>query len=390
MGGRGSDRRGRGPDLQVIAAILVCCGAVYNLLAIAGALRFRRRAHIPDYRPAVSILKPVRGRDAGFYEAILSHAVQDYPEFELLFGVADPEDVAVADIRRLQDEFPALPIRIINTANDAPNGKVGSLEILAREARYGVLLVNDGDIVVAPDYLARVVGLLEDREVGLVTGLYRARGESLPTTAEALGVVTEFVPSVLVARLLSSSGFALGATMAFRAADLAAIGGFAAIREYLADDYQLGARIAALGKRVAMCDSVVVTNLGAGAWRDVWKHQVRWSRTIRVSRPAGYLGYLVTQATFWCVVAVLLGHWKIALAGEVIRILAALAAMWATGDGALYRIALVPLRDLFGFAVWCGGLVGNTVEWRGLRFRLRRDGRIEPEKPSRASLDRTG
>jgi len=360
----------------MIPAILVCCGAIYNLLAIAGALRFRQRIAIPNYRPPVSILKPVRGRDAGFYEAIRSHAVQAYPEFEMLFGVARPDDPALEDIERLKREYPAIPIRVIATTNDAPNGKVGSLEILAREARYEVLLVNDGDIVVEPDYLARVVGLLEDPEVGLVTGLYRARGASAAAKAEALGIVTEFVPSVLVARLLSSSGFALGATMAFRAKDLAAIGGFVSIREYLADDYQLGARIAALGKRVAMCDSVVVTNLGAGSWRDVWKHQVRWSRTIRVSRPAGYLGYLVTQATFWCVVAALTGHWRIAVASEAVRLLAAAASMWAAGGGGLYRLALVPLRDLFGFAVWCAGLFGSTVEWRGLLFTLQRDGRL--------------
>jgi ceramide glucosyltransferase len=376
MGRRRSGRRGRGSHFAVIAAILVCCGAAYNLLAIAGALRFRRRVKIPDYRPAVSILKPVRGRDAGFYEAILSHAVQDYPEFELLFGVSLPTDPALQDIERLKRDQPAVSIRVFDTHNDAPNGKVGSLEILAREAKYDVLLVNDGDIVVKPDYLTRVVSLLEDPSVGLVTGLYRARGASMATRAEALGIVTEFVPSVLVARLLSSSGFALGATMAFRATDLAAIGGFASIRDYLADDYQLGARIAAIGKRIAMCDSVVVTNLGAGSWRDVWRHQVRWSRTIRISRPAGYLGYLVTQATFWCLIAALNWYWKIALVGEAIRLAAALASMWAAGDSGLYRVALVPIRDLFGFAVWCGGLFGNTVEWRGLSFYLRRDGTL--------------
>lgn len=360
----------------MIAAILVCCGAIYNLLAIAGALRFRRGAAIPNFRPPVSILKPVRGRDAGFYEAIRSHATQRYPEFEILFGSARSDDSAIEDIERLKREYPAIPIRVISTKNDAPNGKVGSLEILAGEAKYDVLLVNDGDIVVAPDYLARVIGLLEDPKVGLVTGLYRARGASLAANAEALGIVTEFVPSVLVARLLSSSGFALGATMAFRAKDLAAIGGFASIREYLADDYQLGARIAALGKRVAMCDSVVVTNLGAGSWSDVWKHQLRWSRTIRVSRPAGYFGYLITQATFWCVIAAAFGYLRVALVGEAIRLFAALAAMWAAGDGRLYRLAFVPFRDLFGFAVWCGGIAGTTVEWRGLRFQLRRDGRL--------------
>lgn len=367
--------------IALIPAILVACGAAYHLLAIAGALRFRRRSVIPAFQPPVSILKPVRGRDPGFYDAIRSHATQQYPKFEILFGVSLENDPGLADIERLKRELPSISIRAIRTANDAPNGKVGSLEILAREAQFDVMLVNDGDIVAEPDYLARAVSLLEDPNVGLVTGLYRARGGSAAASAEALGIVTEFVPSVLVARLLSSGGFALGATMAFRAADLAAIGGFASIREYLADDYQLGARIAALGKRVAMCDSVVVTNLGAGSWMDVWKHQVRWSRTIRVSRTAGYFGYLVTQATFWCLVAALAGYWKVAVIGEAIRLLAALAAMIAAGDGRLYRILAVPFRDLFGFAVWCGGMIGNTVEWRGLRFRLLPDGRIRLAEP---------
>ncbi len=362
------------------AAIPVGCGIAYHLLAIAGAVRFRRRHEVPDFRPPVSILKPVRGLDPHFYEAIRSHATQKYPEFELIFGTADPLDPALSEIERLRGEFPDVPIRVVTTANDAPNGKVGSLEILARRARHEVLLVNDGDILVAPDYLARTVGLLADERVGLVTCLYRARGASLASKAEALGIATEFAPSVLVARLLSASGFALGATMAFRASDLAAIGGFASIREYLADDYQLGARIAGLNKRVALADPVVETSLGAGSWRDVWKHQIRWSRTIRVSRPAGYAGYLVTQATFWCVIAAGLGYWQMALAGLLVRLAAAAAAMRALGAMNLPGLAAVPLRDLFGFAVWLGGMAGTTVEWRGIRFRLLADGRIEPQR----------
>ena len=362
----------------MIAAILVACGIAYNLLAIAGALRFRRRNATPDFKPPVSILKPVRGLDPHFYEAIGSHAIQKYPRFELIFGTGDPLDPAIFAIERLRAEFPNVPISVINTANDAPNGKVGSLEILARHARYEILLVNDGDILVAPDYLERVIGLLDAERTGLVTCLYRARASSIASKAEALGIATEFAPSVLVARLLSASGFALGATMAFRRSDLDAIGGFAAIREYLADDYQLGARIAGLGKQVVLSDSVVETSLGAGTWMDVWKHQVRWSRTIRVSRPAGYFGYLVTQATFWCIVAAAFGYWRIALIGLIVRLIAAAAALKALGHTQLLSVALVPLRDLFGLAVWVAGIGGREVEWRGLRFRLRSDGRIKP------------
>ncbi|HVW84721.1 MAG TPA: bacteriohopanetetrol glucosamine biosynthesis glycosyltransferase HpnI [Bryobacteraceae bacterium] len=364
----------------MIPAILVGCGIAYNLLAIAGALRFRRRKTIPPFRPPVSILKPVRGRDPHFFEAIRSHATQNYPEFELLFGVADPDDPAIPDILRLQRDFPALPIRIAATANDAPNRKAGSLAILAREARYGVLLVNDGDILVEPDYLARVISLLEDEQIGLVTCLYRGRGLSRPAKAEALGIATEFAPSVLVARLLSSTGFALGSTMAFRKRELEAIGGFEAIREYLADDYQLGARISSLDKRVAMADTIVETNLGAGSWRDVWKHQVRWSRTIRISRPGGYFGYLVTQATFWCLVAAVSGYGKVAVAGMAVRLAAAACAMRALGTGGYASLVAVPLRDLFGFAVWGAGIFGNAVEWRGVRYRLLPDGRMQALK----------
>jgi len=218
--------------------------------------------------------------------------------------------------------------------------------------------------------------MLADQGVGLVTCLYRGRGSSIASKAEALGIATEFAPSVLVARLLSAGGFALGSTMSLRSADLRAIGDFAAIREYLADDYQLGARIAKLGKRVALSDSVVETNLGAGSWRDVWKHQVRWSRTIRVSRPAGYFGYLVTQATFWSIVAAAGGYWRIAMAGLSLRLLSAMAAMHALGEPMRPVLLLVPLRDLFGLAVWAAGVVGREVEWRGIRFRLLSDGRM--------------
>jgi ceramide glucosyltransferase len=360
----------------IFIAVVVCCGIAYNLLAIAGALRFRRRKSIPDHYPPVSILKPVRGRDPRFFEAIRSHAAQSYPRYEILFGVADPDDPALSDIESLRREFPNLSIRVFSSENDAPNRKVGALAILAREAAYDVMVVNDGDILVEPDYLARVVSMLSDDDVGLVTCLYRGRGASIAAKAEALGIATEFAPGVLVARLLSSGGFALGSTMAFRRRELDSIGGFGAIREYLADDYQLGARVSALGKRVAMADTVVETSLGAGSWSDVWKHQIRWSRTIRVSRPAGYFGYLVTQATFWCILAAACGYWRLALAGLAVRIAAAAFAMRALDAGNAAQLPLVPLRDLFGFAVWCAGLGGNRVEWRGSRFRLLADGRM--------------
>ncbi len=350
-------------------------GGAYFGLALVAALRRPRRAP-SSFAPPVSILKPVRGRDPRFYEALLSHAQQDYPEFEIVLGVKDREDPALEDIHRLMLEFPGISIRIVHDAPEAANGKVGMLIALAATAKYPFLLVNDSDILVERTYLRSVMARLEDPGTGLVTCLYRGRGQSFPARFEALGVATEFMPSVLVARLIGEAEFALGSTMAFRAEHLRKIGGFESIANYLADDYQLGARIHALGLHIAFADTVVETNLGDGGWSDVWKHQVRWSRTIRVSRKGGYIGAVVTHATFWCAIAALAGEWQIAAAVLALRMAAGIVTAKSV-LGAEAEWWWIPLRDLWGFGVWCAGLFGNTVEWRHQKLRLRTDGRIE-------------
>ena len=332
----------------------------------------------PGPRP-LSLLKPVHGRDPRFYDAIRSHAVQDYPEFEILFGVSDARDPAIEDIERLQREFPAIPISLHVVSTAAPNAKAGVLAELSRRARHSWLVVNDSDIKVPPGYLQAVAAPLADPGTGLVTCLYRAAAESTAARWEALGIATEFAPSVLVARLLGMAGFALGSTMALRAETLCEIGGFEAIADCLADDYQLGSYVSRRGYRILFAPAVVETNLGAASWKEVWRHQVRWSRTIRVSRPSGYFGYVVTHATLWALVAFAAGEWK---AGAVALALRMAAGVWV-GVGVLQdrkvlrACWLIPLRDLMGFAVWLAGLFGNTVEWRGRKLRLRADGKIE-------------
>ena len=353
--------------------IPAAASAAYQLLAFFAA----RLPHPPpDGVSPVSILKPVRDRDLRFDQAILSHATQEYPEFVLLFGVRSEADPAVPSIRALMAKY--ANVRLIVTEHDAPNGKVGVLEVLAREARFPLLLVNDSDIVVPAGYLRTVLGPLSNPGVGLVTCLYRATGDSMATRAEALGIATDFAPGVLVARMLGDSAFALGSTMAFRAADLERIGGFAAIADYIADDYQLGLRMHRLGLRIELSSVVVETTLGARSWGDVWRHQVRWARTIRVSRPMGYAGYVATQTTFWALLALVTGNWPVALAAMLLRWAAALKTGRVLGDAAVARRWWwIPLRDLFGTVVWVAGLAGSNVEWRGKRLRLTSDGRIQ-------------
>jgi ceramide glucosyltransferase len=363
------------------AAPALAAAAYYVLVLIAAARWGRGRAALPGQAASetgISILKPIRGRDPKFYEAIRSHAAQEYPAFEILFGLSDPEDPAAYDIARLQGEFPQIPISAFVVSSVAPNAKVGVLAELARRAKHPLLLVNDSDIVVEPGYLRTVAAPLADPAVGLVTCLYRAVGESAASRAEALGVATEFMPSVLVARLLGVAEFALGSTMMFRAESLRAIGGFAAIAEYLADDYQLGRRINQLGLRIVFAPVVVETDLGAESWAQTWAHQLRWSRTIRVSRRSGYYGYVVTHATLWALVAFAAGQWWAGAVAIAVRMLAGVAV----ARGILgYRRAfadvwMIPARDLFGFAVWIGGLFGHEVLWRNKRLKLHADGRI--------------
>jgi ceramide glucosyltransferase len=206
---------------------------------------------------------------------------------------------------------------------------------------------------------------LEDPRVGLVTCLYRAVGDTIAARFEALGVATDFAPSALVARFVGVDEFAMGSTLAFRRADLTRIGGFEATQDYLADDYQLGHRIHGLGLKCVLSDILVETHLG-GSWSDVWQHQVRWARTIRVSKFWGYLGLPVTFAMFWALVC---GSWPL-LALRMV------AALIAARKHDLRLFYLIPLRDLFGVAVWITGLFGNSVVWRGRRLRLDRQGRI--------------
>ncbi len=359
-------------------ALPALAAAAYYTLAIVAALLWKRFTVRGTGVTPVSILKPVHGRDPQFYEAIRSHAAEDYPEFEILFGVSDPKDPALADIERLQTEFPNRNIQVWAVSTTAANAKVGVLTELAQRARYPLLLVNDSDIAVDPGYLRAVTGPLDDPAVGLVTCLYRAQAESWAGRLEALGIATEFAPSVLVARLLGVAEFALGSTMVFRAHTLRQIGGFDAIADYLADDYQLGRRFRGLGYRIEFAPVVVETSLGGESWRETWLHQLRWSRTIRVSHPSGYYGYGVTHATFWSLVAFAAGVWWAGAFALAVRI----AAGCLVGSSVLKdrrvlpRFWLIPLRDLCGFAVWLAGLAGRTVEWRGRKLALSAGGRI--------------
>lgn len=381
LGWRVFRRRRSRPARNVIwiPIALACAAACYQILALVAALLHDHRSPRPARPLGVSILKPVYGADPGFYEAIRSHAVQQYPEFEILFGASRADDPARQAVEQLIREFPAVQIRWLHCTGEAPNAKVGILMDLAKQARYPLVIVNDSDITVPPGYLTDVTAPLQDPGIGLVTCLYRAEARDWPSRFEALGIATEFAPSTLVAPLVGVSEFGLGSTLAFRRADLDAIGGFAAVADYLADDYQLGLKLHLLGRKNLVSNVVVSTRLSAGSWGAAWRHQLRWARTIRCSRPGGYAGLPITFATLWAVIAALCGAWWTAVALVAIRFAMAFTGGWLVlrSTDVLKFFYLIPLRDLWGVAVWAAGLFGSTVEWRGRRLRLDREGRIQ-------------
>jgi len=380
------------PDTRLIAAIfaaLSCTAIAYYAISIWAAGRFRtERSQSADhsFTPPVSILKSLKGLDPQMMAAFRSHCVLDYPEYEVLFGAQDRDELALQLVKRLQTEFPSKQLRIVHCPKLlGPNGKVSTLAQMLPQAQYEHIIINDSDILVEQDYLSRVMAPLAHPQAGMVTTLYRAvAGGSLGSRLEALGISTDFAVGVLVARAMEGGiRFGLGATIATTKRVLQQIGGLEPLVDYLGDDYELGARVAAAGHKVVLADAIVETALPSYSFRDFWRHQLRWARNVKDRRPAQYVGLMFTFGIPWAILAVVVAPlswwtWVVLVATFAAR--AAMAQRIGSGvlkDPQVMRdLWLVPLRDFLALAIWITSYFGNTVEWRGLRFQLRK-GKLE-------------
>jgi ceramide glucosyltransferase len=314
------------------------------------------------------------------YESFRSHCAQNYPEYEMLFGINDESDPAAVLVLKLQQEFPDRAIHLLICKEVlGANAKVSSLAQLAAAAKYESLVVSDGDIRVAPDYLRTVISELQPEGVGLVTCLYRGvPAPTLGSRLESLGISTDFAPGVLAAQTIEGGlHFGLGSTLALRRRELDATGGFASVADYLADDYELGRRIAERGRTVVLSRSVVDTFLPSYTFSGFFSHQLRWARTIRASRPAGYAGLLLTFTVPWAIACVLLARgatWAWTEFGITVflRMLMALVmGSVALHDREVRRsLWLLPLRDILAPVLWLGGIFGRRIVWRGEEFQL--------------------
>jgi len=371
--------------LPLLLPALVSGALVYCVLTIVAAVRYHA-VRPPELRVTapVSILKPLAGVDDGLEENLRSFFEQDYPDFEIWFAVRSRSDPAIAVVDRLQAAYPRIPSQLIVTGEPPyANAKVYSLDRMLAAARHDLLVMADSDIRVSCDMLRTIAAEFQDPKLGLATCPYRAvPGRSFWNTLEAIGLNTEFIGGVLVARMLDGMKFALGPTIAARRATLEGIGGFDAVKDFLAEDFVMGKLAAERGDGVILSSYVIEHRIGAQSLAANLKHRLRWNRSTRRSRPAGYVGQLFTiplplALLLWIVQP---GWWPLAAATVLLRAVAG----WATAglvlrDPLTARLFwLVPLQDVISFAMWIGGFFGNTILWRGRKYYLRPDGRFEP------------
>ena len=369
------------------AAAAALCALAYYLICLWSARGISRQTEAAAAGPqlAVSILKPLRGADLELYQALRSHCTQDYSEYEVILGVSDAADLAVLVAEQLVREFPSRVRLLICPEVLGANRKVSNLIQMLAQARHSHLLINDSDIQVPPDYLRRILTHFEDPAVGMVTSLYRGRASgTLGSRLEALGISTDFIPGVLAARQLEGVSFGLGCTLAMSRKALDAIGGFQPIVDYLADDYELGHRIASSGMQVVLSKLVVETHVPAYSLGGFFQHQLRWARTVRHARPASYFGMALSFGQTWALLALVLSHcalWAWGLLGITVflRWMMALAVgVGVLGDRQVIRsLWLMPLRDFLSVLVWLGSYAGRRIHWRGDDFILEK-GKLRP------------
>jgi ceramide glucosyltransferase len=382
--------------MQTILSISMWRGALllaalaplaYYAVAIFAAIRFfhrERRKPLGEFRPPVSVLKPVHGADFGSHENFASFCRQNYEEYEILFCVNEMSDAAVPIIQQVMAEFPQRRIRILSGAEQiGTNHKVNNLALLTKEAQHEFLVQSDGDVRVGPNYLREVVAPFVDPGVGVVSCFYRGIAErNLGAELEAVGATSDFFAGALVADWMEGVTFALGASVATSKSWLRKIGGYEALACLLADDYEIGNRVHKAGGKVLLSREAVWTMYPGLGVKDFWEHQVRWARTVRLVRPASFFGLIVTHGLPWAVVAASVAPNAWISCGYLLGYLALRLGMawtvgvWGVGDEVLRRkLWLVPLRDAVHFVVWLAGFASNRVKWGGVEYEIR-EGRM--------------
>jgi ceramide glucosyltransferase len=367
---------------------------IYYLLALYSSWRFfiekRNPARNTDFTPPVSNLKPIRGLDAEAYENFASYCRQDYPDYELLFAIGDGDDAVMEVLERLKRDFPTQKIRAIHVSgHTAPNDKVVKLARLVSEAQNEVLVINDSDVRVRPDYLRSVVAPLRDAKVGAVTCLYVSTHEhTFLQKLQSIGMICDFYPGILVARQLDGVKFAFGQTIVTTRKHLAGFGGYTAIENRPADDLLVGRLVAEQGFEVELLPYAVETVADFKSLREFFFKRLRWMTVMRHMRPWGHLGLIFTQGLAWSLLAFAV-HPTALVAGLYlggylwVRVLLTwLIGVWGLKESGIWKkMALVPVWDAWALLIWLLSFGRRSIRWRDIDYRIR-EGMLVPVVPS--------
>ena len=373
---------------NLLPFLAVLPATAYSLLTLwCGRDFFKgQRSGIKGQAAAISILKPVKGMDEGSYENFASFCTQDYAApLQLIFCVAAGDDPAIAVIHQLMTDFPQLDICLnIDPTIHGPNYKVSNLINAFAKAKHDLLMICDSDIRVEPTFLQSVTAHFSASDVGLVTSPYRSSTVHGAVTAfEALAFTSEMIPNVVTALKLEGLSFALGAAMTFRRQALQDIGGLGALADYLADDYQLGNQIHHAGWQLVLDHQFVESMLKQETLASIFSRQLRWARTMRVSRPGGYLASGITLPGLAITTALLSGPPLMALTAICLLYLTRLTVTTCFSrcyvrDNLLPAWSwLLPVRDLLAFGTWLLAFAGNRVNWRGHCFFISSNGKLK-------------
>ena len=367
--------------MYIASLVLLGCW-VYCVLAIVAAFRhtWQERPN-PLLKPvSISILKPLSGLDEGLEQNLRSYFEQHYADFEMLFAVRWESDPAVPVVRRLMAEYPAVPSKLIFTGEPPyAHAKVFSLKLMLDEARHELIAMADSDVRVAPDFCASLAAEFQDQSLGLVTCPYRAMsGKSIWSKLEAVGMNTDFHAGLFTATMMEGAAkFAVGPTIVARRSALDTLGGIERVKDYLAEDFMLG-RLASDHVGVRLSPYVVEHRIGSEPALQNFAHRLRWARSTRRSRPAGYVGQFFTHPLPVALLITLLWPALWPLMGITLTLRA--FAAWVVSKhilGVRVPWLLLPLQDGLGFAFWIAGFFGNSIQWRGRRYLLNRDGTMQ-------------
>jgi ceramide glucosyltransferase len=377
--------------MAYLFVLLLAVAWFYQFLALVCLWRWFGHpapARLEPTGPGITVFKPLKGLEPLTRECLASFLTQDYRPYQVLFGVREPDNPVVALLLELQQASPDSDLEIVICPEALGlNPKISTLQQLLPRARYDLLVIADGDVKVGPDYLSQVAAAFREPGLGLVSCPYRAgQPRTLSAGLEALTIAADFIPSVATALAVEEIRFALGATMALTRQALTASGGFVPLADFLADDYQLGFRVAQAGLQVKILPYVVETNNPEMSLPAYLAHQLRWARTYRVCRPGGYLAYGITHALVYSLVILLasgLAPWAWGSVAATLAIRGVVAGfserLCLNGDLPWWALALLPIKDLFSFGLWLASFLGSRVTWGERTFRVTSEGKLVPQ-----------